>query len=279
MRLVSTDIIKAEVTKLFQSSAYILAEKVKSHLAEALGREQSPQGRMVLETLIKNHQMAQNTTVPLCQDTGLGQVIIELGQEVSLEGPALFDCVNQGMTQAYDQAFLRKSTCHPLGRQNRGDNSPVSLETIIVPGHEVKIIVLAKGGGCDNKSKLTNLPPTVSRETLVKTISSIVLEAGPDACPPYFVGVCLGGSFESAPRLARRALVDIFENPPMNQEEMALADEVLLAINASGLGPMGLGGQITALGLRLKLYPCHLASLPIAVNLNCHSLRTSRVTL
>ncbi|MDR2300655.1 MAG: fumarate hydratase [Deltaproteobacteria bacterium] len=279
MRVVSTQVISAEVNKLFRTSAYILPEKVKTHLAEALGREKSAQGKMVLDTLIKNHQMAQNTTVPLCQDTGLGQVIIELGQGVSLSGEGLFEAVNAGLTKAYGEGYLRKSTCHPLGRQNRGDNSPVSLETIIVPGDAVKIIVLAKGGGCDNKSKLTNLPPTASRETIVKTISSIALEAGPDACPPYFVGVSLGGSFESAPRLARRALVDIFEDPPMDDEENALAQEVLSTINASGLGPMGLGGQITALGLRLKLYPCHLASLPIAVNLNCHSLRTSRITL
>jgi fumarate hydratase subunit alpha len=143
----------------------------------------------------------------------------------------------------------------------------------------VTIIALAKGGGCDNKSKLTNIPPTTSKPEIIKTIASLVLAAGPDACPPYFVGVCLGGSFESAPRLARRALVDIFEDPPMDPEEASLAQEVFTQINASGVGPMGLGGQTTALGLRLKLYPCHLASLPIAVNLNCHSLRLARAVL
>jgi fumarate hydratase subunit alpha len=279
MRLISTDIIEAKVSELFLGLAYLLPERVKTYLAQALELEESESGRMVLETLVKNHQMAQNTKVPLCQDTGLGQVIIELGQEVSLSGPSLFEAVNLGLVKAYQEGFLRKSTCAPLGRQNRGDNSPVSLETHIVPGAEVKIIALAKGGGCDNKSKLVNLPPTASRAAIVKTITGIVLEAGPDACPPYFLGVCLGGSFESAPRLARRALVDIFEKPLMDQEEQALADEILSAINASGLGPMGLGGKTTALGLRVKLYSCHLASLPIAVNLNCHSLRTARAVL
>jgi fumarate hydratase subunit alpha len=153
------------------------------------------------------------------------------------------------------------------------------LETIIVPGENVSVIVLAKGGGCDNKSKSTNLTPTASGETIIKTIASLVLEAGPDACPPFLIGAVVGGSFESAPRLARRALIDLWEDPPMTHEEDEMAQEILAAINASGLGPMGLGGQTTALGLRLKIYPCHIASLPIAINLNCHSLRTARSVL
>jgi fumarate hydratase subunit alpha len=279
MRFLSTDVIGAEVKSLFLTSAYLLSDKVRTHLTQALAEESSSQGQIVLSTLVKNADMAKNSHIPLCQDTGLAQVIIELGQEVALNGPPLAESVENGMRLAYEEGFLRKSTCHPLERHNRHDNSPVSLETIIVPGQQVKIIILAKGGGCDNKSFLTNLVPTASRETIKNTIISGVLSAGPDACPPFCLGVAVGGSFESSPRLARRALVDLWEDPPMTSEEESLADEVLSDINNSGLGPMGLGGRTTALGLRLKLYPAHLASLPVAVNLNCHSLRTARAVL
>ncbi|MDR2368516.1 MAG: fumarate hydratase [Deltaproteobacteria bacterium] len=279
MRYLSTDAIGAKVHSLFLSSAFRLPEKVKASLARALSGEPSEQGRAVLETLVKNHTLAENSSVPLCQDTGLAQVIIELGQGVALEGPPLSEAVEAGMRRAYAEGFLRKSTCHPLDRHNRGDNSPASLETIIVPGDRVRIIVLAKGGGCDNKSRLTNLSPTASRRSITQAIAALTLEAGPDACPPYCLGVAIGGSFESAPRLARRALADLWEDPPMDPGEEDLASEILALINSSGLGPMGLGGRTTALGLRLKLYPCHLASLPVAVNVNCHSLRTARAVI
>jgi fumarate hydratase subunit alpha len=279
MRFINTDAIRAEVRSLFLTSARLLPEKVLSRLTMALAEEPSAQGRMVLETLIQNAALARDNNAPLCQDTGLAQVLIDLGQGVALEGPPLSDAVEIGMRQAYEDGFLRKSTCHPLMRQNRGDNSPVSLETVIVPGDHLAIRILAKGGGCDNKSRLVNLPPTSSLQTVKSTIISLVLEAGPDACPPFCLGVAVGGSFESAARLARRALVDLWEDPVMSPDEDTLAQEILADINSSGLGPMGLGGRTTALGLRLKFYPTHLTSLPVAVNLNCHSLRTARSVL
>ncbi|MDR0621665.1 MAG: fumarate hydratase [Deltaproteobacteria bacterium] len=277
-RILSTDVIEETVRSLFLSCAFRLPDKVKAHLALALEKENSAEGRSILSTLIKNHGLAQDAAIPLCQDTGLAQILIELGQEVSLVGRPLSEAVSNGAKAAYGVGYLRKSTCHPLERNNRGDNSPASLETLIVPGDQITVIVLAKGGGCDNKCRMVNLVPTTSKESIIKTIVSLALEAGPDACPPYCLGVAVGGSFESAPRLARRALVDLWEDPPMSPEESDLAETILTQINASGLGPMGLGGRVTALGLRLKLYPCHLASLPVAVNVNCHSLRTARAT-
>jgi fumarate hydratase subunit alpha len=244
-----------------------------------MAEEPSEQGRAVLATLVENSELAKKTRIPLCQDTGLAQDNIELGQGLALEGPPLREAVESGTREAYSEGYLRTSTCHPLVRDNLGDNCPVSLETVIVPGERARIITLAKGGGCDNKSALANFSPTASRETIIESIVYMALNAGPDACPPFCVGVAVGGSFESAPRLARRALVDLWEDPPMSTEEDALAQEILSRLNASGLGPMGLGGRTTALGLRLKLYPCHLASLPVAINLNCHSLRTARSVL
>ncbi|MDR0356104.1 MAG: fumarate hydratase [Deltaproteobacteria bacterium] len=279
MRLISTEIIGAEVRDLFLSTAYLLPEKVRSRLVSAMAEEVSPQGQAALSTILKNAEMATTAFTPLCQDTGLAQVVLELGQAVHLDGPPLGQAVDLGMRQAYETGYLRKSTCHPLTRQNLGSNSPVSLETIIVPGDQVSIRILAKGGGCDNKSVLLNLPPASSLDTVKKAAVSAALSAGPDSCPPYCLGMAIGGSFESAPRLARRALLDLWEDPPMTPEEEDLAGSILEEINASGLGPMGLGGRVTALGLRLKLYPCHIASLPIAVYLNCHSFRTAKLVL
>jgi fumarate hydratase subunit alpha len=279
MRRISTEAIGTQVRELFLASARLLPAGLRDRLAAAREAEPSPQGRAILDTIIGNASIAASGQAPLCQDTGLAQVVIELGQEVALEGPPLQEAVELGMRQAYESGFLRKSTCHPLERRNLGDNGPASLETIIVPGDIVDIRTLAKGGGCDNKSRLLSLPPTSSRDQLVRAIVGAVLEAGPDACPPFCLGVAVGGSFESAPRLARRALIDLWRDPPMSPEEEGLASETLSGLNASGLGPMGLGGRTTALGMRLKLHPTHLASLPVAVNVNCHSLRTGRAVL
>ncbi|MDR2444182.1 MAG: fumarate hydratase [Deltaproteobacteria bacterium] len=278
-RAISTQIIAEEVKKLFLTTAFVLPEKVRSRLLNAFNSEPSPQGRAALERLLENALIAAQTSTPLCQDTGLAQVIIELGQEVSLEGAPLSQAVEAGVREAYETGYLRKSTCHPLTRQNNGDNTPASLETLILEGDLVKILTLAKGGGCDNKSLMTVLPPTSDRQTLIQTVLSMVQKAGPDSCPPFCLGLCIGGSFESAPRLARRALIDLWEEPLMTYEENQLADELMAVINATGIGPLGLGGKTTALGLRVKIYPTHLASLPLALCVNCHSLRTARVVI
>jgi fumarate hydratase subunit alpha len=228
---------------------------------------------------LENARLAFETGRPLCQDTGLAHVWVDIGQEAYITGEPLAEAVSRGVMEAYSEGFLRKSTCHPLTRSNFGDNLPCLLETSIIPGAEVKVTVLAKGGGCDNKSAQINLPPTVSREGLLEAIVAMVEKAGPDACPPFSMGLSVGGSFDSAPRLATKALVDLWEDPPMTGEEDSLAQEVLARVNALGLGPLGLGGRTTALGCRVKLHPAHLASLPVALNLNCHSFRTGRSIL
>jgi fumarate hydratase subunit alpha len=278
-RVLAAESLAAEVKRLLLRAASALPAPVHERLSKAAGTEPSPRGRRILGALLENAALAASSGAPLCQDTGLAQVIVELGHRVHLSGPPLAPLVDQAVREAYGEGFLRKSTCHPLTRENLGDNAPASLELLQVPGDGVKVVVLAKGGGCDNKSASVNLPPTASRGEVLAAAAALVGRAGPDACPPYFLGLCVGGSFESAPRLARRALVDIFETPPMTAEEETLAGDLLKLVNASGLGPLGLGGRTTALGCRVKIHPTHLASLPVALNLNCHSLRTGRSIL
>ncbi|MDR1872900.1 MAG: fumarate hydratase [Deltaproteobacteria bacterium] len=279
MRLIFTQNVGEEIRDLFLTSAFVLHPQVKSDLVEALRTEPSPIGRSILNTLLLNSDLSAKNFLPLCQDTGLAQVRIDIGQEVVLAGPPLAEIVDDGVRSAYNSAFLRKSTCWPTSRHNLGDNCPASLETVIVPGEKLVIRVLAKGGGCDNRSQFRSLSPTAEHKDIVRAVVEAISQAGPDACPPYYAGVSLGGSFESAPRLSRLALMEILEEPQATEEERLLADEILATVNASGVGPMGLGGRSTLLGVRVKVTPTHLASLPLAVNLSCHSFRCARVEL
>ncbi|MDR1578456.1 MAG: fumarate hydratase [Deltaproteobacteria bacterium] len=279
MRLIFTQNVGEEVRDLFLTTAFVLPPKVKSDLTEALKKESSPLGRSVLERLVQNSEISPKTFLPLCQDTGLAQIRLEIGQEVVLAGPPLDQAIQEGARSAYGTAFLRKSTCWPISRLNLGDNSPASLETVIVPGEKLLIRVLTKGGGCDNRCQLVSLTPTAGRESIIKAVVDIVTQAGSNACPPFYVGVSVGGSFESAPRLARLALLEILESNPPTEEEQLLADDLFAAINNTGLGPMGFGGRISVLDLRVKITPAHIASLPLAVNICCHSFRCGRVEL
>jgi fumarate hydratase subunit alpha len=279
MRAISTLEVGDAVRGLFLDTAVRLSPELGARLALAAASEASPMGRMVLGRLAENANLAGATGTPLCQDTGLAQIAIDLGQEVALAGPPLAESVEAAVRGAYEDGRLRKSTCHPLTRANLGGNVPASLEVAIVPGDRLTIRTLAKGGGCDNKSALVNLPPTAGPEALRRTVVELVERAGPDACPPFCLGLCVGGSFESAPRLARRALMDLWGDPPMTAEELDLAGDLLERINSTGLGPLGLGGRVTALGLRVKIHPAHLASLPVALNVNCHSFRAGRAVI
>jgi fumarate hydratase subunit alpha len=279
MRSVSTERISYEVQKLFLSTAFELGTKIQNDLKEAINLEGSSLGRSVLNILVKNNLTAAEKRLPLCQDTGLPQIIIELGQEVSLDGPPLEQAIIDGTRRAYVEGNLRRSACHPITRQNIGEHIPISLETKIVPGDRLTIFTLAKGGGCDNMSLQKNIRPTSSPKEIKDTLIEMVLAAGPDACPPFYLGLSIGGSFESAPRLARTALLALLFGPPMTHEEEDLATEIKNSLNNSGLGPMALGGKTTILDLGLKIHPTHIASLPLALNLNCHSFRAGRIDI
>jgi fumarate hydratase subunit alpha len=261
------------VKRLFLESAFRLPPRVEEGLAGALAREESPQALAVLKILAENIRVAREDRLPLCQDTGLPQILIECGAEIVWTGDPALDAAARGARDAYREGGLRASGCLPLSRENLAYDLPVSVEYVPVPGARATVYTLAKGGGCDNKSTLVNLPPTAGRGEAVKAAAGAALAAGPDACPPFYMGVCVGGTFESAPRYARRALWGILWGPPPEPEEEAFARDVASILNASGLGPMCVGGRTTVLGIRAAFRPTHIASLPVAVNLCCHSFR------
>ncbi|MDR2198579.1 MAG: fumarate hydratase [Deltaproteobacteria bacterium] len=278
MRRIEINAVRQVVSELFRETAVKLPPFVEEDLEKARENETSPLGRRTLQVLRENARLAQEEKIPLCQDAGLPQVLIEAGEGVYFTGGSLLEAAAQGAREAYVEARLRLSGADPLTRRNLAEKIPVSVEYVPVPGTRVRVSTLAKGGGCDNKSALFNLSPTAPSSLVKEKILEVFHRAGPDACPPYYAGICIGGSFESAPRHARRALWDLaFRTPAAEEEEEErLSLEYLEAVNASGAGPMALGGRTTALGIRTRLVPTHIASLPVAVNLSCHSLRAGR---
>jgi fumarate hydratase subunit alpha len=273
MRIVDTSLIAAEAKRLFTETAFGLPQPVLADLRGALGREGFPRARAMLETLLANAEAAARDRVPLCQDTGLPQALVEIGEGARLTGEPLARALGRSAREAYLEAGLRRSAADPLTRENLGENIPLSLEISPAPGEAVRIRTLAKGGGCDNKSALFNLSPSSGPSDVLAAVLESLRLAGPDSCPPWYVGVCVGGSFESAPRWARRALWDMFAEEGADPREDDLSREYLEAVNKSGFGPMFFGGGASALGLRVKVRPCHIASLPVAINLSCHSFR------
>lgn len=274
---VSTEQIGVRVRELALDIAINLSSIVENDLKAALAVEVFPPARRILEQILENARLAAATHLPLCQDTGLVQVLLELGPGLYLSGPALPQVVEVAVRSAYADGFLRKSACQPLSRENSGDNTPASVEIVYSENEGLRLTVLAKGGGCDNTSRLMMLKPVEGWAGVRRMVLTAVAEAGPGACPPFYLGVAVGGTFESAPRLAKWALMDLGAGE--TSEEPRLAAELLEAVNATGLGPAGLGGRTTALGLALKIYPTHIASLPVAVNINCHSFRLRREKL
>jgi len=253
------------------------AVKADRHLTEriktALNDETSPLGKTVLKQIVENHETALRDGIPLCQDTGQAVVFMEIGSEVAFTGD-LNGAVNHGVKSAYADAFLRKSIVgDPLKRINTGDNTPAVIHLKIVPGEKVKITVVPKGGGAENMSALKMLSPADGETGIVKFVLDTINKAGGKACPPLIVGIGIGGNFEKAPLLAKEALLrDLTDVSPFPHIK-ALEEKLLNKINDTGIGPMGYGGLVTALAVKINTYPCHIASLPVAVNLQCHVLR------
>jgi fumarate hydratase subunit alpha len=249
-----------------------LPQDVLGALTTALANETSDAGREVLQQLLDNAALAKSTRLPLCQDTGLAVFFVELGNECHIVGD-LTEAINQGVRDGYRDGFLRKSSCHPLTRKNTGDNTPAIIHTDIVPGDTLTIKFMAKGGGSENMSRATMLTPAQGWEGSKDFVVRRMAEAGPNPCPPTIVGVGIGGTFDLAPILAKKALFRPLDVPHPDPEIAAMEDELFAAINALGIGPMGLGGRTTCLGVRINMAPCHIASLPLAVNVQCHSSR------
>jgi len=278
MREVNAKKITEAIKKLCLEANYDLSEDVLEALNKALKQEESEIGRNILREIMKNAEIAKKKKLPLCQDTGLAIVFVEIGSEVRIIGGNLQEAVNEGISQGYKN--LRKSVVSdPLKRVNTQDNTPAIIHTEIVPGEKIKIGLLPKGGGAENASELKMFLPTASKEEIMDFVVDLINRKGVNACPPLIVGVGMGGSFDSVGYLAKKALIRPMGKHHSRAEIADLEREMLKRINATGLGPMGLGGKITALAVHIEVAPCHIASLPVAVNLECHSHRYKETVL
>jgi fumarate hydratase subunit alpha len=250
-----------------------LGEDVLQALDRAVKREESPLGVEILKELKENARIAKEEKIAICQDTGFAVIFLELGQDVHLSGGDLKEAIYEGVRQGYRDGYLRKSICHPFTRANTGDNTPAIIHAEIVPGEKVKIIVAPKGGGSENMSRVVMLTPSDGIEGIKRFVVQRVKESGSNPCPPTIVGVGIGGTFEQAALLAKRSLLRPLGSMNQDQELDRLESAILTEINRLGIGPQGLGGRITSLAVHVSMMPCHIASLPLAVNIQCHAQR------
>ena len=281
MREIKAGAVTEAVARLFIQANYELGEDILNALENARREEESPAGREVIDTILKNADIARSERIPLCQDCGTAVVFLELGQDVHITGGDLYEAVNEGVRQAYDEGYLRKSmVAHPFSdRANTGDNTPAVIHTDIVPGDKLKITVLPKGGGAENMARLGMLLPVAGRRGVVEFVVSAVEEAWSKPCPPLTIGVGIGGTAEKAVALAKHALLRRVGEPGPDAETAGLEKEILENVNKLGIGPMGYGGRVTALAVHAESFPTHITSLPVAVNLQCHSARHREIIL
>ncbi len=271
MRVVSTDVIIQNVKEMCIEANYYLSEDVKSRITQAQEKEESPLGKQILEQLEENMKIAEADQIPICQDTGMAVVFIKVGQDVHIEGINLEDAINEGIRQGYVEGYLRKSVVKdPLIRENTKDNTPGIIHYEIVQGDKIDITVAPKGFGSENMSRVCMLKPADGIEGVKEAVLETVRLAGPNACPPVVVGVGIGGTFEKCALLAKKALTrDINKHNEIDYVK-EMEEDLLEKINNMGIGPAGLGGRITALGVNIETYPTHIAGLPVAINMCCH---------
>jgi len=281
MRDIEVKEVSQTVSRLFQEANFFLSDDVLVVLKQARDAEESPVGREVIDRILENVDIAAKERMPLCQDCGAAVVFLELGQEVHIVGGDLYTAVNEGVRQAYDEGYLRKSMVHQphSARINTRDNTPAIIHTDVVPGDKLKIIVMPKGGGAENMTRLAMLRPASGRQGIIDFVVNAVDEAGSNPCPPIILGVGIGGTAESTLMLAKRALLRKVGEPNPDAEVDDLEKQILQRINKLGIGPMGYGGRGTALAVHIEVLPAHIASLPVAVNLQCHSARHKEAIL
>jgi fumarate hydratase subunit alpha len=273
MREVAVDKITKLVRDLLIDANLNLGEDVVTALGHALGSEESPTGREVLTELLENARIAQSKGIAMCQDTGFPVVFCELGQEVHLTGGDLIEAINEGVRHGSQDGLLRPSLCHCLTRKNTDDNTPAVIHFEIVPGDRVRIVVLPKGGGSENMSGVKMLAPSAGLAGVKEFVIKQVKDAGANPCPPLIVGVGIGGTVEKAALIAKKALLRPIGSTNSDPEIAAIEADLLARINALGIGPSGYGGRTTALAVHVAMIPCHIASLPVAINLQCHAHR------
>jgi fumarate hydratase subunit alpha len=280
MRDINVSEITKAIRKLCMDANYFLSDDVKKKLKEAYDNETFDIAKDVLSKLIINADIAKNENVPMCQDTGVTCVFIEIGQEVHITGGSLEDAINQGVREGYEDGYLRKSVVKdPLNRVNTNDNTPAMIYYDVVSGDKLKIKVSPKGFGSENMSKLKMLKPSDGVEGVKDFILEVVKQAGPNPCPPIIVGVGIGGTFDKAATIAKKSLlrptIERNSNPYYAELEIELLDK----INKLGIGPQGFGGKATALAVNIEYFPTHIAGLPVAVNISCHATRHSEIEL
>ncbi|MEL7568705.1 MAG: fumarate hydratase [Dehalobacterium sp.] len=279
MKVIDYGKIVDAVANLCQKGNFNLGQDVLDALKKGYEEEVSPSGKDILGQLIRNAEIAQDEQVPMCQDCGVAVVFVEIGQDVSISGGYINEAINNGVIKGYAEGYLRKSMCDPFSRENTGNNTPAIIHTEIVPGNNLKITVAPKGGGSENMSAIAMLPPSAGIEGAKKFVIERVKQAGPNPCPPLVIGVGIGGNFEKCALLAKKALLRNIGEANPSSEVHEIEKDLLVRINKLGIGPAGLGGRITALGVAVETHPCHIASFPVAVNINCHAARHKSVSL
>jgi fumarate hydratase subunit alpha len=275
MRDINCKQITETVSSLFQEGCLYLPEDVLVALKQARDKEESPVAKDVLDKIIENTEVSKREKIPLCQDTGAAVVMLELGQEVHINGGNLDDCINEGVRQGYEKGYLRKSMVRQpfSARVNTKDNTPAIIHTDIVPGDKLKISVLPKGGGSENCSRLTVMPPAKGRQGIIDFVVNLVEESGSNPCPPIIIGLGIGGTTDKTMAMAKKALLRKVGEPNPDPEVAELEKEILKRVNNLGIGPMGYGGRTTALAVHAEVFPAHIASMPVAVNIQCWCAR------
>lgn len=272
-------LVTSQVAKLCMDANYNIPQDVLERLKKSLDKEESPVAKDILNQIIENDILAREERLPMCQDTGLLVIFLELGREVHLNGD-IYEAIQQGVREGYNKGYLRKSMVKdPFNRVNTGDNTPCIIHTKIVEGDKVKLTLAPKGGGSENMSTVVMMKPSDGLKGCKEFILNFIEKAGGNPCPPIVVGIGFGGNLEKSALLAKEALLrdidDVNEEPWLAE----LEEEFLNDINKLGIGPMGLGGRTTALAVKIKMHPCHIAQLPLAININCHAARHKEVIL
>ncbi len=279
MREIHVDEIRDNVAQICIEAAYDLSEDVCTAFDRAQETETAPAAKAVIGLLKENARIAREDRIPICQDTGIAVFFVEIGQDLRIKNGFLTDAINEGVRKGYKEGYLRKSVVDPLTRKNTGDNTPAIIYTEVVPGDKLRISFMPKGAGSENMSAIRMLRPTEGIEGIKDFVLECVRKAGANPCPPIVVGVGIGGTFEKAAVMAKKSLLRHIGSPNPKLELAALEEDLLKAVNRMGIGPEGLGGEVTAMAVHVESHPCHIASLPVAVNINCHAARHKTIIL
>jgi fumarate hydratase subunit alpha len=279
MREIHVDEIRDNVAQICIDASYNLSEDVLTAFDRAIETETSPAAREIIELLKENARIAKDEHIPICQDTGIAIFFVEIGQDLRIKNGFIVDAINEGVRKGYKEGYLRKSVVDPITRKNTGDNTPAIVYTELVPGDKLKISFMPKGAGSENMSVIRMLRPTDGVEGIRNFVLECVQKAGANPCPPVVIGVGIGGSFEKAALLAKKALLRPVGSPNPKLELASLEETLLKTVNKTGIGPEGFGGKVTAMAVHVESFPCHIASLPVAVNINCHAARHKTIIL